>query len=428
MSGGGLTVSVVIVSHARPQALQRCLLAVSQLLYDPFEVVVVADPAGCAALRALPQAAHVKMVAFEPANISAARNAGIIAAAGEVIAFIDDDAVPEPTWLRYLVAPFSRPEVMAAAGFVRARNGISWQSRAQWVDRSGHSKGLQVDPVRTTVLTPTPDRAIRTEGTNMAMRRDCLADLGGFDPRFKFFLDETDLNLRLAARGLATAIVPCAEVHHGFAASGRRRADRVPRDLHEIGASWAIFLAKHCAAGQREAVWQQVQDEQRHRLLNHLVGGGLEPGDVRRLLRGLRRGFREGAGRQARAMTPLPHPSEAFQPFPATGKARPVVISGRVWSRASLRASARQEVAGGANVTLMRFSPTALFHRVAYHRDGYWEHTGGLFGKSDRSQEVFLLRLFSHRVRHETERIGRVRGLNCKNRDNPRDNPENVKI
>jgi len=60
----------------------------------------------------------------------------------------------------------------------------------------------------------------------MAVRRSVLADLGGFDPRFRFYLDETDLNLRLAARGLYTALVPLAQVHHGFHASARRRKDR----------------------------------------------------------------------------------------------------------------------------------------------------------------------------------------------------------
>ena len=75
----------------------------------------------------------------------------------------------------------------------------------------------------------------------MAVRRDVLAALGGFDPAYHFYLDETDLNMRLAQAGHATALCPRALVHHGFAASTRRRKDRVPADLFDIGASWAVF-------------------------------------------------------------------------------------------------------------------------------------------------------------------------------------------
>ena len=119
-----LTVSVVIVSRDRPLALRRCLTGVSQLQFTPFEVVVVADPAGLAAARELPFAAHLRLVSFDEPNISAARNLGLTHAAGDV-AFIDDDAVPEPTWLRHLTAPAGQADVAAMGGFVRGRNGIS---------------------------------------------------------------------------------------------------------------------------------------------------------------------------------------------------------------------------------------------------------------------------------------------------------------
>ncbi|TDK44386.1 glycosyltransferase family 2 protein, partial [Antarcticimicrobium luteum] len=319
---GALTVSVVIVSRDRPEALCRCLLGVSQLRYDPFEVVVVADAAGRAALRALPAAAHVTLVEFDAANISAARNAGIAAAAGEVVAFLDDDAVPEPTWLGYLTAAFADPAVAAAGGFVRGRSGISFQSRGAMVDAEGRQTPLDLDPGRITLLTASPGRAIKTEGTNMAFRRSVLAALGGFDPRYRFFLDETDLNLRLAERGAVTALVPLAQVHHGFDESPRRRADRVPRDLTEIGASWAVFLARHCPQARRGAVWADVQAAERRRALRHMVAGRLEPRDVAPLLAGLRAGHAEGLRRRAEPLPPLPDPVRRFRPVPQRPDAR----------------------------------------------------------------------------------------------------------
>lgn len=404
-----LPISVVIVSRGRPDALQRCLLGVSQLSYDPFEVVVVADPQGCNAVKTMPQSADLKLIEYDEANISAARNLGIAAAAGEVVAFIDDDSVPEPSWLEFLTAPFADSEVMAAGGFVRGRNGISWQSRANLLDRRGRNSPVDLDPNEATILTPTPDRAIKTEGTNMAVRRGCLAELGGFDPSYRFFLDETDLNIRLADLGYATAIVPRAEVHHGFQASAARRADRVPKDLFEIGASWAVFLAKFCPDEQRELAWNDVQAEQRKRALLHLVHGGLEPRDVGRLMSRLIKGYQDGLGRPANPMPKLPLAPEAFRRFPTRGKSQPILLTGRVWKRRNLRHRAKHHVAGGKVVTVLRFSPTAMFHRVVFRSDGYWEQFGGIFGKSDRSQALFTFWSFRDRVQAEIDRVCAVR-------------------
>jgi Predicted glycosyltransferases len=101
----------------------------------------------------------------------------------------------------------------------------------------------------------------------MAFRRNVLVELGGFDPAFHYFLDETDLNMRLARAGHATALVPLAEVHHGFAANRMRNRYRVPQDLFDIGASWAVFLRKHLVETERAARWTQLRQQERARLL-----------------------------------------------------------------------------------------------------------------------------------------------------------------
>lgn len=72
-------VSVVVVSRARPRWLARCLTGIARADHRPFEVVVVACPAGCEAVRAHPKADEIKLVAYDQDNISAARNRGIAA-------------------------------------------------------------------------------------------------------------------------------------------------------------------------------------------------------------------------------------------------------------------------------------------------------------------------------------------------------------
>lgn len=400
-------VSVIVVSRGRPEALRRCIAGVARLSHPRFEVVVVADPAGLGALA--PWAGRIRTIAFDEANIAHARNIGLAAAAGEIVAFIDDDAVPEPLWLTHLTAPFGQPQVAAAGGHVIGRNGISLQWGASAVDRLGRRMPLKADPVNASVHRGTAGVAIKTEGTNMAFRRTVIAGIGGFDERFAFYLDETDVNLRLAAPGLFTAVVPLAVVHHGFIESDRRRADRVPRDLTQIGASLAVFLRKH---GTDPATRRDTERAaQRRRLLAHLVAGRIEPRDMRRLLSGFDAGWDAGLTREALRPPDIGPSAAAFLQFEgARGERRHFVLSARPWQAGRVRARADAIAAGGDDVTVVVLSPSALYHRVAFQPQGWWLQSGGLFGRSLRSDPLVRLWRFRDRVRREADRVAAVRG------------------
>lgn len=405
-----LTVSVIIVSRGRSEVLKRCLTGVSQLQYPSFEVVVVADPKGITAAQTLPFAPHLRLVPFDKANISAARNLGVTHAAGEIVAFIDDDAVPEPTWLQHLVAAADRPDVAAMGGFVRGRNGISFQWRARSLDRWGAAHDLDVHARQPTVLQPPKGRAIKTEGTNMGFRRDVLVALGGFDPAFHYFLDETDLNMRLARAGYATAIVPLAEVHHGYAANTLRASNRVPTDLFDIGASWAVFQRKHVDASEREIQWRKLRAEQRLRLLRYLVEGPLEPRAVRHLLGRLDRGYAEGSARPLDQGRLAAHPAAPFLPFPSPTRKAGILVSRPIRLRRDRRTAA-EKVRSGENITLFCLSPTIWFHKVSYEPGGFWLQKGGIYGRSDRKMPLFRIFTRSGRVKKEQMRVATQRGL-----------------
>lgn len=405
-----LPVSVIVVSRGRPDALERCLAGLSQLQYDPFEIIVVADPGGIAAVRAAPFAEKLKLVPFDQPNISAARNLGIAQAAGEVVAFIDDDSVPEPLWLRHLVAPAAQSDVAAMGGYVRGRNGISFQWKARSLDPMGEAHNIDLDPVSPSVLTPPKGRAIKTEGTNMAFRRSVLVELGGFDPAFHYFLDETDLNMRLARAGHKTAIVPLAEVHHGFAANATRTAQRVPRDLFDIGASWAVFQRKHVPEGDRSDQWKRLRDEQRRRLLTHLVEGGLEPRDLPRLMRRLDAGYDEGRVRAFGAGQLAAHPSKPFWCFKAEVRVSKLISTSPMRERKDY-VEAKERVKNGEIITILNLSRSAMYHTVSFQKDGIWVQKGGIYGKSDRIQPLFVVTTKARRIIMERARVSGQRGL-----------------
>jgi GT2 family glycosyltransferase len=404
-----LPVSVIVVSRDRPAALRRCLMALRLQDHPAFELVVVADAAGRGAVGEAGLEGQLRLVGYDAANVSRARNIGIAAAAGEILAFLDDDAVPEPGWLTRLVAAFEDPRVEAATGFVRGRNGISWQNRASWVDATGRARPLDVDPEAISLHQGAPGSAVKTEGTNMAFRRETLAAMGGFDPAFRFYMDETDLNMRLAAEELVTAVVPRAEVHHLSAGSERRGADRVPRSLVEIGASSAVFLRKHAPGIDPAGPLAALMRSEERRLMRHMVSGGLEPRDVGRLLAGLEAGIAEGLAREIDPLLPIGPPPEEFRPLPGTGP-RPVrLLSGWIWQGPGLARAAAAQAAAGAVVTVVRLSPTPAYHRLRFTDQGYWLQTGGVWGRSLRQRPLVQPWRMRSRVRAEATRLAAAR-------------------
>ena len=404
-----LSVSVVVVSRGRAADLPLCLLGISQLEYPAFEVVLVADSDGIDAARELPFFDELKVVPFEEANISTARNLGIAEAAGEIVAFIDDDAVPEPTWLRYLTAGFSEPDVAAAGGFVIGRNGISFQWKARSVDCTGSATPLEVDENSISVLTPQNGHAIKTEGTNMALRRDVIAKMGGFDPAYRFFLDETDVNFRLMDAGHRTAIAPLAQVHHGYKASATRRGDRVPTDLTEIGASLAVYLRKHAPGALREPTITAMRDEQRKRALRHLMNGLIEPRDVRRLLSSFDRGAAAGRARPIQRLSEIPRASSGFRAMTHRYSGPHMVLSGRALGRRALLAKAVKAVQSGNRVSLFVFSMNIRAHKVQFTKEGVWLQSGGQFGRVLRNAPRISLNLKMKKLKQELKRLAKLR-------------------
>lgn len=369
--------SIIVLSRHRPQHLALCLTALERQDHPDFEIILVADPATVGLRPDLP----LKRIAFDQPNISAARNLGLNVAAAGVVAFIDDDALALPHWASTLAGAFRDARVVAATGFTRGPDGLNWQARAERLAPSGETWPFQIDTgIDGFVKLPPLDGCpVSTIGTNCAFRRDALLKIGGFDPVFRYHLDESDVNMRLAARfrGALTAILPAAEVIHGIAAGPHRGQAGVPHSLEAVGRSAISFSRRYGCCPP------PVEIEQRLRLMRHMLAGRLDPAGMAPLLRGLRHGILE-AGCDIPPAPPeaLAEPRTDFRHFPAAppDPGAPVMLCGWHWQAAKLRRSAANAVLDGKTACLLLLTPTVIPHRLTMAPGGWWEQRGGLWG------------------------------------------------
>lgn len=381
-------VSVVVLTRERPAAFRTLLLSLAQQRMRDFETVVIGAAPAVEDHGAPPSLARrITYAQCEDRNISLSRNYGVALARGEFIAFIDDDAAPEPDWLQWLLKPFAEPKVGGVGGFVRGRNGVDFQWRGALVDRFGEHRALLTEDLSL----PGLDQAageyfVSTVGVNGAFRREALREIGGFDENFHYFLDESDVCLRLREAGWKIALAPEAEVHHAYAASEERRGNRAPQDLYEIAASRVYFGRVHGAPVGFDASLERFKADQAERLKKFIQLGRLSrreaDGLIRRMEAGCAEGGRRFLARGARRLPPPPpHRAAEATYVEADPPRRPRValVVGKEGAR-EVKDVARRLAARGCEVTLVEFTLGAGRLKVSFE-EGVWVHSGGALGR-----------------------------------------------
>lgn len=171
--------AAIVCTHNRPEDLRRCLHGFAAL-EDPVSVIVV-DSASTPACRELvgfcpPGNARFTYLREDVPGLSRARNRGLGSTSAEVVAFVDDDAVPRRDWARRIVEPFDAdPTVGCAGGACHAF--FPDGSRPGWLsDRLLQFAGI----TRFRAAREARSSAEWPFGANVAFRRQALAAAGGF--------------------------------------------------------------------------------------------------------------------------------------------------------------------------------------------------------------------------------------------------------
>ena len=195
-------ISVIVCTYNGHRTIRDCFEGLLRLEYPNFEVIVVND----GSTDATPEIAAeygFRLISTENRGLSNARNTGLEAATGEIVAYLDDDARPDPHWLTYLATTFMSTSHVGVGG-----PNIAPPGDGPIAECVANAPG---NPVH---ILLSDQEAEHIPGCNMAFRKAALQAIGGFDPQFCIAGDDVDVCWQLQQQGGTLGFNPAAMVWH----------------------------------------------------------------------------------------------------------------------------------------------------------------------------------------------------------------------
>ena len=223
-------VSVVVASFNGGRTLRACLESLRRLNYPEYEVILVDDGSTDDTPAIAKEFSEVRTIRQENRGLSVARNTGIAAASGEIVAFTDSDCRADGNWLRYLVGDLLNSEFVGIGGHNFLPPDDSLVAAAVMVSPGGPAHVMLTDR-----------EAEHIPGCNMAFYKWALEEIGGFDPIFRKAGDDVDVCWRLQQRGHKIGFSPAGFVWH----YRRSTVKAYLRQQSGYGEAEALLARKH---------------------------------------------------------------------------------------------------------------------------------------------------------------------------------------
>lgn len=248
-TSGKVPVSVVVCTRDRPQDLHNCLEALRPHHQAGHQVIIVDNAPSTRAAAELASSYPYDYVCEPRPGLNRARSRGVSLARHEIVAFTDDDCLPDPGWLRALTTPYRDPQVGGATGLVLPLE-LETPAQERFEDYCANRRIFHQRSFSRQTTLPAAAGVVGM-GANMSVRRALLEQIGGFDPRFDggtvtLSGGDTEMFARLLAAGAKLVYCPDALVWHRHG----RDPDRLRKVIFGYGAGLYAVLAKRLIEDQ----------------------------------------------------------------------------------------------------------------------------------------------------------------------------------
>jgi GT2 family glycosyltransferase len=220
---------VIVVCWNSADVIGRCLRALLEQEYGSYEIVVVddgsEDQTRAVAERELAGRGTVVASAVN-GGCPHARNLGLEHAKGEIVAFVDADGFAAPSWLREVVAAFGADRTIGgvASTVFFADDPLAINGAGGTVNRQGWAADLAMN--ESYEWAELAGEALYPMGCGMAVRREAIDQVGGFDDRMLNYYDDVDYGVRLWRAGYRVVVAGDAWIDHGFGQSAGQSAQK----------------------------------------------------------------------------------------------------------------------------------------------------------------------------------------------------------
>lgn len=195
-------VSVIVCTYNGSATIEDTLEGILKLDYPNFEVIVVNDGSKDN-VESIIKKFPVKLISTSNNGLSSARNTGMYAARGEILAYIDDDASPDQQWLKYIAYAYATSNHACIGG-----PNICPEDSGFIATCVANAPG---GPVHVLI---NDELAEHVPGCNMTFRKEALMQIHGFDPLFRTAGDDVDVCWRIQQAGHTIGFHPAALVWH----------------------------------------------------------------------------------------------------------------------------------------------------------------------------------------------------------------------
>lgn len=242
MSRNNVLVSLIIATYNRNQVLVNTINSVLKQKFRKYELIIVDqtlkhDKKTEEFIKNLPTK-NISYYFVTPPSLPAARNFGLEKARAEIILYIDDDVLLDPSFIRAHFDSYKKKGVVTVVGRIKQKDKpIS--DRLLFLRKTSFGAG--------SFNYPKFAYAETTQGCNMSYKKKVLLEIGGFDTNYigNAVREESDVSFKLRKKGYKILYNPEACLYHLFYPSGGCREEKSVHDNYIIYRNEMLFFLRH---------------------------------------------------------------------------------------------------------------------------------------------------------------------------------------